>query len=854
MKRDRIHPPLVASWLFRRFCPNDDGPYLAGDIKEIYFDLVREKGKRAAWRWYWLQVFISAPHFLFDALFWRIAMISNYIKIALRNMKKHKGYSSINISGLAIGLTAVIFILLYVQFEISYDEFHENAGRIYRMMLSDEEFSRRSPLMPAPLAPAMKEAFPEVEQAARFSFSDNVHISANNKNFFEDGFAFADPEALEMFSCSLVKGDPQTVLTDPFSILISESMAAKYFGGEDPVGRKISYKGTHDFHVTGVLKNLPENSSITMHFVVPFTTLEKMDSFYQMNNWGAYSYHTYILLKQGIDIRTLEAKFPSLLEQNIEKNISGRSRFFFQRLRSIHLDSVGTVIILFSSIAVLILIIACVNYINLSTARSAQRMKEIGIRKVVGANRPQLVRQFLGESLLFTLLASAIAIAAVWIFLPSFNTFVGRHLQFDLLENRSFLLWLAALIALVGCVAGLYPALVVSSRKPTTIIRGQFAGVKGSALRNALVVFQFAISIVLIVATLVIRGQLHYVQARDMGFRKESILVVDIRDQRLRNNMEALQNELKRNTNILSVASSVFLPNSTNAATPITWPGKEGDERQFINLNFVDYNFVDVYGIEVVEGRNFSRDFATDAEGAFLLNESAVKAIGWEPAIGKELKHFIGGRTGKVVGVVKDFHMNPLRQAIEPLCIDLNPEWADRRLSVLIRGDRIPEMVSYIRQTMAKFAPDYPFVYQHFFDIFNRDYAFEQRLEAIIRLFSILALVVACLGLFGLASFTAQQKTKEIGIRKVLGASTNRVVLLLSGQFTKWVLIANVIAWPVAYLIMRRALRFYVYRLSPGLGFFLTAGGFALLIALLTVGYQAVRAATAKPVDSLRYE
>ncbi|MFH1942256.1 MAG: ABC transporter permease [bacterium] len=854
MKTNEINPPLVAAWLFRRFFPDDDGPYLMGDMKEIYFEILEEKGKFAAWRWYWLQIFISAPHFVFNSLYWRFAMVSNYIKIALRNIKKHKGYSFINISGLAIGLTAVIFILLYVQSETSFDKYHRKADRIYRVMRSELESSERSALMPAPLAPAMKEAFPEVEQAARFSISSNVHISANDKNFFEEGFAFADPAAFEMFSFTLVKGDPQTALADPFSILISESMASKYFGKEDPVGRTISYRGTHDFHVTGVLKDLPENSSMTMHFVVPFTTSEKIDSFYRMDNWKAYSYHTYFLLNEETDLHTLEAKFPSLIEKNIGKDTASGVRFFFQPLRSIHMDSSRTVVFLFTSIAVLILIIACVNYINLSTARSAQRMKEIGVRKVVGANRGQLVRQFLGESLLFTLLASSIAIAAVWVFLPSFNAFVGRHLQFDLLKNRSFLLWLIALIGFVGCVAGLYPALVVSSRKPTTVIRGQFVGVKGSVLRNVLVVFQFVISILLIVATLVIRGQLRFVHTKDMGFRKDNILVVDIRDQRLRRNMEALQNELKRNTNILSVSSSVFLPNSTNAATICSWPGKPEDRKQFISLNFVDYDFVDVYGIEIVEGRNFSRDFPTDADGAFLLNETAVKAIGWESALGKELKHFIGGRTGKVVGVVKDFHMNSLRQAIEPLCIDLNPQWDARSLSVLIKGDRISEMVSFVQQTLAKFAPGYPFVYQHFIDIFNRDYAFEQKLEAIIRLFSFLALVVACLGLFGLASFTAQQKTKEIGIRKVLGAPAYRIVLFLSGQFAKWVLIANIIAWPIAYFAMRRALQFYVYRIHLGPGFFIAAGGIALLIALFTVGYQAVRAATANPVDSLRYE
>lgn len=850
----KIKPPLIGKWLLSFFLNYRHPQTVLADFEEVYHEIARTRGVFTARLWYWFQVALTIPSFVNNSFYWSIAMFENYLKIALRNLKKHKVYSLINILGLSIGLASVIFLLLYVQFEISFDWFHSKADRIYRVQRSGFGSSEMSPIMPAPLAPAMKEEFPEVEEATRFAFRSNVHISANDKNFFENGFVFTDPATLEIFSFEFLRGSSNTALADPFSILLSESMAVKYFGDEDPVGKKITFRGTHEFRITGVLKDLPENSVLTLNFIVPFKTLEKMSRVYDLSSWGAFSYHTYVLLDEEADPRELEMKFPVLIEKHLNKEIAQQVLVRLQALRSVHLDSRRTVITLFTSIAGLILIIACINYINLSTARSAQRMKEIGIRKVVGANRTQLVRQFLGESVIFTLLAFLLAVILVSIFLPSFNAFVERNLNFNLLENREFLVWLVVLIVFVGVFAGGYPALAISSRKPTHIIRGQIVSSKGSTLRNILVIFQFIVSILLIVATLVIKGQLHYIRTKDMGYRKDRILVVDIRDQRLRNNMEPLQNELKRNPNILSVSSSAFLPNFTDIATTISWSGKPEDREVGMYLNFVDYDFVDLYDIEIVEGRNFSRDFPSDAGGTFLLNETAVGAIGWEAALGKELTHHIGGRTGKVIGIVKDFHMNSLHQAIEPLCIDLNPRRADSHLSVQITGNQIPETVSFLRETLATFAPDYPFVYQHFEDIFDGAYAFEQKLDTIFSLFSLLAVIVACLGLLGLASFAAQQRIKEIGIRRVLGASVSGIVLLLSRQFTKWVLIANLIAWPVAYFAMERSLQLYAYRIRLGPGFFLLAGGFALFVALMTVSTQAFKAARTNPVDSLRYE
>ena len=854
MLNKRNKPPRIGRWILTYLLNHRHPQTVLADYEEMFHDVASEKSVIRAILWYWFQIVIIMPSLLKNSIFWSMTMLKNYLKIALRNIRKHKGYSFINIAGLALGLCSVIYILLHVQFEISFDRYHEKAGRIYRVMKSGLGSSEMSPTMPAPLAPAMEEEFPEVEHAARFSFKDGIHISTNDKNFFETGFVYTDPETFEIFSFELLKGEPRTALNNPFSVILSESMAMKYFGDEDPMGKTLTYRGTHDFKITGVLKDLPENSTFNINFIAPFLTLERMSKLYDLSNWGALSYHIYVLLDEQTDPHELEKKIPALIEKHLGMDIADQVQVSFQPLRRVHLDSRKAAIALFTSIAVLILIIACINYVNLATARSDRRMKEIGIRKVVGANRIQLIRQFLGESLIFTLLAFLLAALLVLIFLPSFNALVGRNLNFNLMQNRSFLVWLAGLIGVVGLAAGFYPALSISSQRPVGIIRGHIAGSDRSILQNILVIFQFAVSILLIISTLVVKGQLRYIHFRDVGYAKEGILVVDIRDRRFQENMGIFRNELKRNPSIVSVSASMFLPNFTDIATTIDWPGKPEDKEVGMYLNFVDYNFIDLYGIEIVEGRNFSEKFSTDIEGAFLLNETAVKAIGWESCLGKSLTHHIGGRTGRVVGVVKDFHMNPLHQAIEPLCIDLNHRMANSHLSVKIVANRIDETVTFIRETMSGIAPDYPFVYRHFDDIFNESYAFEQKLETILSLFSMLAIVVACLGLLGMASFTAQQKTKEIGIRKVLGADVSGIVFLLSRQFFRWVVIANAIAWPIAYFILHRALRMYAYRIQLGLSFFLMAGCFTLAVSLMTAGYQTIKAARANPVDSLKYE
>ncbi len=784
-------------------------------------------------------------------------MLTNYLKIVLRNINRHKGYTFINIAGLAIGLTVVILILLYVQFEISFDAYNEKADRIYRVTRGVQGSEEYSPLTPAPLGPSMKNELPEVVETARLRRAGNIVLSYDDKNFFENTFVFADPSTLDMFSLHLLKGDAKSALRDPFSVIISESMARKYFGKDEPIGKTIRYRNRYDFPVTGVMKDMPKNSHLIIDFIAPFEVQEKMDAMMKSTNWGASMYYTYFLVRENTDLRTLETNFNQLLRRHLPERALKQLQTSFQPLRDIHLypDRIKSVYI-FSSIALLVLILACINYMNLATARSTKRMKEIGIRKIIGASRIQLIKQLLGESIVFTVLAFILSMILVWILLPSFNALTDGNLKLDLIGNKQIIIWLCILVATVGVFAGSWPAWAVSSFIPSVLLREGRGGPKGSHLRHTLVVIQFTISIFLIIATLVIKGQLDFIRTADAGFQKDQILVIDIRDENIRRNITAIENELKRNPNILYVSSSTDLPNESNMATLVNWQGKDVNREQEIFLDFVDYDYVDLYGISIIEGRNFSRNVSSDATGAVLINETAMRTIGWTSAIGKEITHGMGNKTGKVVGVMKDFHMNSFHQPIEPLCLNLNLDWSDfgRLLSVKMTGRDVPQTISFIKKTLAKVSPKYPFKYNFFDDLYNSVYIVEERMERAFSIFALLAIFIGSLGVFGLVSFMAEQRTKEIGVRKVLGASVSNVFMLLTKNFIKLVFLANAVAWPLAYYFMNRWLQDFAYKVEIGISIYLLSGAIALVITIVSVSYQAIRVAMANPVDSLRYE
>jgi putative ABC transport system permease protein len=864
-------PPRLGYGLLSFILKRGEHWGLVGDFDELYAEKASEKGQAAARVWYWGQIAKFAPAYIFNAVLWSGDMFRNHMIVAWRNIKKRKAYSALNILGLAVGMAVFILIMLFVRTELSYDRFHAEAGNIFRVIKGDagntfigsNVFART----PGPLAAALMRDFPEVRTAARISNSPNVLLSRGKESFREGNFFWADPQTFRIFSFPLSRGDRDAILQDPYSLVLSEKAARRFFGEADPIGQTLAFRAqdkTVDFRVEGVFRDIPSNSHFVMDVVAPFETMEKIYSWADLTQWGQNSFFTYLLLKEGTDPRAIDRKMPAFIDKYAAGQIGAKTRYFLQSLTRIHLqaginwDFVKTgdarFVLLLSSIALLVLVIACVNYMNLATAQSLKRAKEVGLRKVVGATKSQLVRQFLGDSMSLTFIALILAMGLVLFALPAFKAFVERDLVFNPFRDPALTPGLLLLALAVGTAAGSYPAFFVSAFRPVSALRG--TGVlksKGRWLRNALIVFQFAASIALIICTLGIRSQLRYIRNRDMGYQREQIVVLT-QQGGLRGNLEAFKTEIRRNPSIMKVAGSSCLPNDIDGKTFANWPGKSKTTEIPIYFMEADYDFAELYGLAIVRGRDFSRTVTSDSKGAFLINESAQKAIGWSEPIGRPFIRWGNGKPdGSIVGVVKDFHMHSLRLPIMPLWIFLNPNRADT-LSIKIRGENIPQTLAFIRKAWERFSPEYPFEYSFFDEIFNRAYRTEQRLETLLGAFSGIAVFVACLGLFGLASFAAEQRTKEIGIRKVLGASAARIMAMFSRAFIKWVVLANLIAWPIGYFAMRTWLRNFAYRTSLTVPMFLGAALAAFAIAAAVISLQTYRAATANPADSIRCE
>jgi len=788
-------------------------------------------------------------------------MFRNYMKITLRTIRRHKGFSFINIVGLAVGMACVVIILLWVQYELSFDKHHEKAERIFRIASeSQANPPTKTVVTPPPMAPALAQEFPEIEASARLSRGGgNKLFSFGNKHFYESYYA-VDPSFFEIFTFDFVEGEAGTALNDPYSIVLSEDMARKFFGSQNPIGQIIQFDETTDFTVTGIIKNIPSNSHLMRDIFIPFETWGKLFE-EPMEHWQYWSFYTYILLRPNVDTQEMETKFPAFAK----KHGIPEQKLFLQSLLSIHLHShyqgeispnthVAT-LILFGSIAILILIIACINYMNLTTARVSTRLIEVGTRKVIGAHRSQISRQFLGESIIMALFSLIISLFLVHMFLPFFNSLAERHLALSGDSILRILPGILLLVVFVGIFAGSYPAIFLSSFKPVTVLKG--GGKKGSQkkrLRNVLVVAQFSVSLILIIAAFLVKNQLDFIRDKEMGFDRDQIVVVPVHDNKIRQNVGPILEELKRNPQILYAASSMHLPNDVGALTTIKWPGKPEEEQIWIKVSEVSYDFTELYGIKILLGRSFSRQFPSDENGAFLINESAMKIIGDDFRLGIGLSHW--GRpepSGQIVGVMKDYHLNSVHEEIKPLYIYLNPD-RGQHLSIKIQGVRIPETIGFIRKTMEKFSPYYPFEYRFFDDIFNLAYVEEQKMGKMFGVFALIAVFIACMGVFGLSAFIAEQKRKEIGIRKVLGASVSKIVYMLTRDLIWLVLFANIIAWPVAYYAMNRWLQNFAYRTGIRLDIFLLSSILIFLISFFTLSYQAVKAARSNPVDSLRYE
>ena len=794
-------------------------------------------------------------------------MIKNYFKIAFRNLWRHKVFSFINIMGLTVGMTACFLIFLYVKFELSYDSFHTKSDRIYRVV-SDIKTPTEVIHASGPawaVAPNAKDEFPEIQSFVRITGGDNVLMRKGDIKFQEENAAWADSAIFNVFDFKLLKGNPNTALKDPFSIVFSETAAKKYFGKADPMGQTILITGdAFPAKVTGIMKDIPENSQIKADVFLSMTTITQKFNQSLDSQWGNYGASAYILLKPGTNAKSLERKFPSFLERRNGTEMKKMQMYptlFLEPLKDVYLRSTRddhktgniTNVYIFSVIAIFILLIACINFINLTTARSAERAKEVGIRKVVGAGKMQLASQFIGESVVLCMIAFVVTLFLSWLLLPVFNQLAGKTISNGIFEHINYIILLFFSAIGIGLFAGIYPALVLSSFKPMVVLKGRFVtGTRGIFLRKGLVIAQFTISIALIIATIIVYNQMNYMRTQDLGFNKDQMMIIDTNGDPAK---QAFVQAVKELPNVKSTAMSSSVPGGGNPGAYSEIENKKGD-LQIANLDlyFVDFDYTNLYKIKMVAGRSFSRDFMTDTTQAMILNEAAVKMFGYtspEQAVGKRFKQW--GREGKIIGVMKDFHYRSLQEEIKPLSMRIEPGGSNL-VSLNVAAANLPKTIAAVESKWKSLIPARPFSYYFLDEFFDRQYRSEIRFGKLFLNFAILAIFISCLGLLGLASYSTIQRTKEIGIRKVMGASVSNIVNLLSKDFLKLVGISFLVAAPVAWYFMHQWLKDFAYRVDIGWWIFLIAGATAVLIALFTISFQAIKAAMANPVKSLRSE
>ena len=814
-------------------------------------------------------------------------MLRNYLTIAIRHLNRQKGYSFINVMSLALGIACCLLILLYIRDELSYDRYYDRADRIYRVTAEERQGGEvvRTADVLVPTVWYMREDLPEIEDMVRLVPPGNTWmVKYGDKGFYERSFYLADTTVFDVFDVPLLTGNPKTALAGNDKIVLSESIARKYFGNEDPMGKILDAEGTFHLEVTGIMPDLPSNTHLGFDMLASFK-IQEAYSYRKVNEWGWRTAHSYVVLREGSDPAELEAKLPAFVKKHLGNRYESGDASLTYRLQpvtDIHLHSRlereltpnGDIryIYLFAAIAVFILVIACINFMNLATARFAGRAREIGLRKVFGAVRTQMARQFLVESLLMSALAVCLALLLAAVCLPWFSLLTGKTLVVD---TGTTLFALGAVVVIgvvVGCISGSYPAFYLSGLMPVETLKGTLASGSGTAgLRRILVVSQFVISIALIICTGIVYNQLDFIRKRNMGLNTERVVAVPLTFDPVQETARIFKQRVKESPYITNATATFMLPGHKNAVIPITLqrPGEGEHAKIDMNQAWTDEDFVETLGIEMVTGRYFDPTFVSDwgwesAGGGAVLNEAAVARLGYDSpdeALGKEVNWVRELRQGweeegmqlrRIVGVVKDFHYASLHQPIGPLI--LFADYQGGHIVIKTAPDFLSEGLVSIEEIWHETNPDFAFEYFFVDDNFARLYETERRFGQVFVSFAALAVLIACLGLFGLASFTAERRTKEIGVRKVLGASTPKLFGLLSDEFVRLVIVANVFAWPAAYFVMNNWLDNFAYRVEPGWTIFILASVITMAIALLTVGFQAVRAATANPVESLRSE
>jgi len=794
-------------------------------------------------------------------------MLKNYFIVAFRSLMRRKGFSIINIMGLAVGMASCFLIFLYVSFEMSYDKFNTKSARIYRVVtdVNTPSGSDKLAITTAPIAIYAKKDFPEVEEAVRIS-GDEILVRKGDVKFQEKNTIFADSTLFSVFDFPLVSGDKNTVLKEPMSVIISQTTARKYFGYANPMGQQVQLTGAAiNAKITGVMKDIPSNSQIKADMIVSISSYKQVYGNPTADNeWTNHSFYTYLLLKPQSDAKVLEAKFPAFMElhHGVEaKKLQMQDYLSLEPLRDVYLRSkrggfeTGSIsnVRIFSVIAVFILLIACFNFINLTTARSAERAKEVGVRKVVGAGKFQLAKQFILESVVICLFAFLLAVFLCLFLLPLFNQLAGKTISTGIMNRPMDVLGLLLLSIGIGLLAGFYPALVLAAFKPASVLKGRFVtGNKGLLLRKSLVVFQFTISIALIVATIVVYNQLSYMREQDLGFNKDQTIVINTNSDK---NKDAFKQSLSSLPGVTSTSFSSSVPGGWHTSAYSEMQNKKGEiQKTNLDLFFVDFNYVNQYQLKLVAGRSFDKDRGTDSTKAMMINESAAKFLGYASpadAVGRDYSQW--GSKGKIIGVLKDFNYHSLQENIQPLVMRYEP-WALNILSIKVSAANLPSTIKAIETKWSQIIPNRPFDYTFLDEFFDKQYRAEDKFGNLFFYFAILAIFISCLGLLGLASYSTVLRTKEIGIRKVLGAGVAGIVNLLSADFLKLILIALIIAVPVAWYGMNLWLTDFAYRTHISWQVFVLAGVSSVLIAFFTISYQAIKAATANPVKSLKTE
>jgi putative ABC transport system permease protein len=791
-------------------------------------------------------------------------MIHNFFKIAVRNIARHKGFTFINITGLAVGLAASLLILLWVQDEFSYEKFNRNAKYIYRVE-EDQFYSGARyhvTVTPHPSGPVWKEKIPEIKEQTRVHpWLPRLLFRRDDKVFFETSITAADSGLLKMFSFPFTLGDPLTALNSPHSIVLTENLAKKYFGTENPIGKTLTLENKYEFTVSGVLKELPKNSMFTFRAILPYSFLKEIGSI--DNQWGSNSIFTFVQISPGTDIKAVNKKLTDIV---LENNPQTTTKFSLFPLLDIHLhgqfgfkETKGPIIVVsvFTLIAIFILLIACINFINLSTAKASGRAKEIGVKKVAGADQKSMIVQFMMESLLMVAIAMILALILVGLSLGVFNNISGKSFRLEDLIQMKFIFSFIVVGLVAGVISGLYPALYLSSFKPVTVLKGDTVSSNGGGrLRKILVVVQFTLSILIATSAIFMYKQLKFLQNKDLGYDKENLISIPMPDS-MKPKYNSLKGEFQKETLIQGVTASMWNPVSMGSNSGgASWDGKDPDKQVLIGTNGIDYDYLRTMKMELKSGRDFSKDFpsdmARDTTGNFLINEEVVKLMGTGDPVGRNFRFM--GLNGTIVGVLKNFHFKGADQAIEPMAFALAPVNYLRTILVRLTPGNIPESLKAVEKAWKEVVPEYPLDYIFVDQDYERLFRAQMRLTSLLKYFTILAIIIACLGLYGLSSYSAQRRTNEVGIRKVMGAGSYNVMYTLAGEFLLPVLVSIVIAIPVGWIIVSNLLKQFAYRIEIG---FLVFAGIALgsiVIALLTVSYQAYKATGINPAEALKVE